>query len=106
GSIEACKERGVYAIGGAGGDQFEAAPDTVVVSVIKDISVPIMFAYETYLAGELEPKIYRVGVAEKAVYYSPFHDFEDFVSQDVKDKLAEIVNDLATGKVSVKDIGY
>ncbi len=106
GSIEACQDQGVYAIGGAGGDQNSAAPETVLVSVIKDVPVPFLYAYEKYLDGSLEQKNYRVGVGERAVYYSSFHGFEDTVPQDVKDELAKVIEALSNDEIDYGDVSY
>ncbi|QRN86842.1 BMP family protein [Clostridia bacterium] len=106
GSIEGCQDCGIYAIGGAGGDQSSAAPDTVLVSVIKDVPVPFIFAYEKYMDGTLEQKNYRVGVKEHAVYYSSFHEFEDFVPQEVKDELEKVITALGNDEIDYGDISY
>jgi basic membrane protein A len=106
GSIEACQDQSAYAIGGAGGDQNSAAPETVIVSVVKDVPVPFLFAYEKYLDGSLEQKNYRVGVGEQAVYYSSFHGFEDTVPQDVKDELAKVIEALSNDTIDYGDISY
>lgn len=106
GAIEGCQEEGVCAIGGAGGDQSAAAPDTVAVSVIKDISVPFLLSYEKYMAGELKPEISRFGVGEGAVYYSPYHNFEDRIPDGVQQKLDEVIQGLSDGSITVPDIAY
>jgi len=106
GAIEGCQEEGVCAIGGSGGDQSGAAPDTVAVSVIKDISVPFLMSYEKHMAGELKPEISRFGVGEGAVYYSPYHNFEDKIPEEVQIKLDEVIQGLSDGSISVPDIAY
>jgi basic membrane protein A len=55
GSIEACKEKGIFALG-VNQDQNSIAPDTVVVSAIKSAPVLITFVVEKVLNDELEPK--------------------------------------------------
>jgi len=100
GSIEACQEKGVYAIG-SNQDQNEIAPDTVVVSGIKSNPVLITFVVEKVLDGEFEPTFYPLGVKEKAVYLSPFHGFEEKIPQEIRDKIMAIQEDMISGKIEV-----
>ena len=98
GSIEACEERGIYAIG-ANQDQFEISPSSVVVSVMKEVPVAFDFAYKTFIDGNLAADVYRLGVKEGVVFFSSYHDFEDFVPQEVKDRLAEVEPELGAGNI-------
>ena len=98
GSIEACEERGVYAIG-ANQDQFDISPESVVVSVMKEVPVAFDFAYKTFKDGDLMPQVYRLGVKEGVVFLSSFHDFEDFVPQEVKDRMDDVIAELAAGNI-------
>jgi basic membrane protein A len=100
GAIEATVERGVYSIG-SGVDQFDIAPEAVVVSVAKDVSVAYDFAYSNFIEGTLEPGIHKIGAKEGLIYYTPYHDFEDFVPDSVKERVAEILKDLEEGKVTI-----
>lgn len=102
GSIEACQERGVYAIG-SNQDQNDIAPDTVVISGIKSSPVMITFIIEKVLAGEFEPTFYPLGVKEGAVYFSPFHGFEEKLPQEVRDQIMAIQEDMISGKIEVSE---
>ncbi len=102
GSIEACEDRGVYAIG-ANQDQFDVAPSAVVVSVLKEVPIAFDFAYKTFMEGNLTPETFRLGVKEGVVFFSSYHDFEDFVPQEVKDRMAEIEAELAAGSITILD---
>ena len=55
------------------------------------------------LNNEFEPKFYNLGINEGAVYLSPFHGFEEKLSQEQKDKIQAIVDDLASGKITVSE---
>ena len=103
GSIQAAEERGVYAIG-SNTDQFEAAPTAVVVSVVRYVPRAVVFAYENLVAGTLESQVYSLGYNEGVIFYSSFHDFEDFVPDEVKARLDEITGLLAAGEISVPDL--
>lgn len=104
GSIEAAKEKGVFAIG-SNQDQNSVAPNTVLVSGIKSVPVLISFVVDRYLKGQFEPKFYNLGFKEGAVYLSPWHGFEDKVPKEVKNKIKQITDDLANGKINVSQFG-
>jgi basic membrane protein A and related proteins len=101
GSIEACKERGIWAIG-SNTDQNPVAPDTVVVSVEKSVPVLFTFAFEKIKEGSFEQKVYRLGLNEGAVYLSSWHGFENQISGDVKARLEEIKTAVAGGQVKTR----
>jgi basic membrane protein A len=103
GAIEAAQDKGVLAIG-FNADQAAVAPDTVVVSMIKEAGLAVDFVIEQYLADTLEPKLYNLGVKEKIISLSPWHNFEDKVPSEVKEKLAEIINDLEEGRLDLETL--
>ncbi len=98
GVFEACKERGVYAIGG-NSDQYELAPENILVSVIKDLPVSYTFAYEKLLEGTLSNEVFNLGVGEEVIYFSSYHDHADKISDEVQDELNLIIADLIDGKI-------
>ena len=100
GPLEATAERGVYSIG-ANVDQFETSPESVVVSVEKDVTIAYDFAFTNIIDGTLDADIYRIGAAEGLIFFSPYHDFEDFVPDSVRDRLDEIMADLVEGRVTI-----
>jgi basic membrane protein A len=96
--IEAAKESDVYAIG-AGKDQHTTSPETVPVSVIKDLARLFTFIYEKEIDGNLEQTNYFVGTKEGAVY--PIYP-GDQVSQETKDTLAEISDAISRGEIKTR----
>jgi len=100
GPLEATAEKGVYSIG-ANTDQFELAPTSVVTSVVKDVSMAYNFAYQTYIEGGFSQSIYRIGTKEGLIFFSPYHDFEDHVPQDVRDRMAEVIAELEAGNITI-----
>lgn len=101
GSIQACKEKGILAIG-SNMDQNPVAPDTVLVSVIKSVPVLISYVVDLIYNNKFEPKFYNLGVKEGAVYLSPWHGFENKVPQEVKARIARIMKDLEEGKLDIR----
>ncbi len=100
GSIEACTEKGILAIG-SNMDQNELAPDTIITSGVKSIDASIVFIVDKVINSEFEPTKYVLGVKEGCVYLAPWHSFEGTIPQDVKDKLAKITQDLADGNIDM-----
>jgi basic membrane protein A len=101
GSIEACKAKGIYAIG-SNKDQNDLAPDTVVVSGIKSVPVLISFVVEKVQKNELKPQFYNLGINEGAVFLSSFHGFESKIPKETMDKINKIMDDLKNNKITYK----
>lgn len=100
GCIEACAEGGIYAIG-TGGNEIEIAPDTVIVSSLTELPVLYTYIYDKAVDGTLENTAYSLGIKENAVHLSSFGEFEDFVPQDVKDKLQEVTDAIIAGEITI-----
>ncbi len=101
GVIQACKEKGVAAIG-VDVDQSGVAPDTVLTSAVKQIPRTVYLAVEavknnTFTGGT---KVY--GIEDDATGISPFHEFESIVPQAVKDKVAQVTADMKAGKIKIE----
>jgi basic membrane protein A len=94
--LEAAEEREIIAIG-ASREQHTVAPDNVPASVIKDIPNMYTFVYEKILDDSLEQTVYKLGIAEGAVY--PFYPGE--VSQELKDNITTIMEDFSSGKIQM-----
>jgi basic membrane protein A len=100
GHIQGAQEKGVYHIG-VNADQNPVAPNTVVTSALKNYSVAMDYIYREISAGNFEPKFYSLGVKEGAVGLAPYHSFEDKLSQEVKGKIAEIIDDLKNDRIDL-----
>lgn len=93
--VEATSENAALTIG-AGPDQHVKAPESVPVSVIKDLARLFTFIYEKEIDGTLEQTSYFLGTKDGAVY--PIYP-EDNVSQEIKDTLAKISEGIANGDI-------
>jgi basic membrane protein A len=98
GAVEGAKERGIYYVG-VNTDMNDIAPDTVVNTSINDGGVMFTYLYDLYLAGELSGDAFLIGLDEGAVYLGDWHGFEDQIPEASKQKLAEIIEDLASGSI-------
>ncbi len=100
GVINACEERGIMNLG-SNGDQAPVAPDTVVTSVVQDMSKAIYAAAEKSKNGELEAKSYNFGIKDGALYLTPFGNFEDKLTQEQKDAISGYLEKLKSGEIDV-----
>mgnify|MGYP000963404852 FL=1 len=88
----------VYCIG-VDTDQWETLPAAhpcLVSSAVKEITPSVVALVSTFAADGTMTSGNFFGSAGLA----PFHDFEDKVSQEIKDKLDEIRTGIADGSVS------
>ncbi len=101
GAVEGAKERDIYYVG-VNTDMNDIAPDTVVNTAINDGGVMFTYLYDLYLAGELTGDAYLIGLDEGAVYLGEWHGFEDQIPEEYKEKLQDIIEDLASGAIDYK----
>jgi len=100
GVIEACVE-GKTRVIGAISDQYELGPDYMVTSALSDLTKAIEVMAEQIQNGQFEAKMYNYGIAEGTVGLAPYHNYEDKVPQEVKDKIQQIMDDIASGKIEL-----
>lgn len=100
GAIEACKERGVYAIG-VDNDQDYIAKGTVITSMMKRIDTAVYTAIELAAKGELEPGILEFNIANGGIDTSEFKYTRDKLPADALEKLAQIKKDIISGKIKL-----
>ncbi|MDR1862392.1 MAG: BMP family protein [Treponema sp.] len=96
GVFEACKEKGVMALGSIA-DQASIEPNTILTSGICSVGKGMLGIFELVLQGKLEPKNYAMGAAQGAVYVAPFRNFDSQVPQALKDRIAKIEADMKSG---------
>lgn len=100
GAIEAAQENGVYAIGSSV-DLAGKAPDTVLTSAVLSPGEYIKIIINGYMNKDLEwGKYYPMGVKAGIESLAPFHNFEDKIPQEVKDKLEKVRQDIIDGKIT------
>lgn len=104
GVIEAAQSRGALVIAGTGGDLNAQGPDTVLISGILDYNQAYTLIAEKVKAGAMEATSQSVGVRDGAVYLSPWHGFEEKVPQAVKDRVAEITDQISKGEIDVEGL--
>jgi basic membrane protein A and related proteins len=99
GVIEACKEKGIYAVSSID-VQHELAPDTVLASGISDVPKAMMLVVKHVVDGDYKAQFYDMGVKEGAVYLVPNPKFES----TYKAQIDQAVKDIESGKINVSEL--
>ena len=76
--------------------------DVVLTSVLKDISQAVYDTIEEGINDEFTSEPYVGDLANGGVGLAPFHDFEDEVPDEVKDKLEELREEIVNGDTVVE----
>jgi basic membrane protein A len=96
GVFEACKEKGVMALGSIE-DQGGVEPDTILTSGVCSVSKGMLAVFDQVVQGKYEAKNYVMGAAQDAVDVAPFRNFDSRVPGELKDKIAKILGDMKSG---------
>lgn len=96
GVIEACKEKGVYAMSSIA-PQHELAPDTVLGSGISDVPKAMELVAKHIVDGDFKAQFYDVGIKEGAVYFVANPKFESIY----KEKIDQVMADVKSGKLDI-----
>lgn len=99
---EICTEKGTTYVGTCL-DQYPLVPDICATSGIADLSQSMLQVAEHICDGTVEIRNYKMGVAEEVVYLYEYQGkWEELVSQDIKDQMAQITEDIKSGKIVVE----
>lgn len=104
GTIDACKGKGVYAVGYID-DQHEVAPGTVPFSAIQDVGDVVYSAIAFALSDDFAPELHLVGAAQNVIRLSDFYTMGDEpVPQEIQDKMEEIYAGILDGSLKADGI--
>lgn len=104
GTIEAARERGVYAVGYID-DQHNVAPGTVPFSAIQDIGYAVYMGIKTVYDGKFAPEVVLVGANAGVIKLSDFYKMGDQpVPASVVSKMQEVYNGILDGSLKAKGI--
>lgn len=98
GAIEACKEKGIYAIG-VDSDQDYLAKGTVITSMMKKVDTAVYTSIDLAIKGELEPGILEFNIANGGIDTSEFKYTKDKLPDGALEKLDQIKKDIVSGKI-------
>lgn len=101
GVIQACKEKGVYAIG-VDSNQDDFAKGTVLTSMVKKLDNAVYLCIEKALKNELKPGILEFGVAENGVETTDFKYTKDLLPAGTLDKLELIKKKFLIKEINIK----
>jgi len=103
GSMAAAQDRGFMAIG-VDADWVLTAPeysDVILTSALKKVDVAVAEAIQRMENGTFEGGTNYISTLENGgVGLAPFHEFEDAVSQEMRDELAAIEQGIIDGSIS------
>jgi basic membrane protein A len=102
GGLLAAKEKGLMAIG-VDVDQYFTYPevkDALITSAAKNMDVATYNAIRDFTRGTLKPGVRMNNLANKGIGLAPYHDWENKIPQECKDKVAQAQADLIAGKIT------
>jgi basic membrane protein A and related proteins len=102
GVIEAAKEVNLYAIG-VDGDQSPAGPQNVLASTLKHVDIAVYNAIKVAAAGNFKGGEQTSGLKDGGVGLA-VNNALVIVTQEMKDRLAEIENQIISGEIIVPGI--
>lgn len=107
GTFAAIDEQSADAVGlGVDVDWTESAPEFtpwLLTSIIKRIDNSVFQAVERGLNDEAVQPVFLSNLENEGVGIAPFHDYEDQISQDVKDHIEEMIEAIISGDLSPSD---
>lgn len=101
GAIEACKNRGVYAIG-VDNDQDYIEKGTVITSMVKRVDKAVYDTIELAVNGNLKPGTLEFGVANGGVDTSEFLYTKSQLPNGALEKINQIKTDITNGTIKIK----
>ena len=107
GTFAACKESGKALFIGVDADQYNTLTepgDTILTSAVKRVDVAVLDIVKKAASGDFPGgENLTYGLAADGVGLAPFHDFEDKVSQEIKDAVDKAIADIKAGTVTVPE---
>jgi len=84
-------------------DGYESTKDggIILTSVVKNMGQSVVDVIGADVKGEFSAKPYVGTLENKGVELAPFHDFDSQVSQELKDELKKLQEDIVSGKLAV-----
>lgn len=102
GAIEACKKRGVYAIG-VDNDQDYIEKGTVITSMVKRVDKAVYDSIKLAVEGNLKPGVLEFGVANGGTDTSEFLYTKSLLPAGTLDKIDQIRKDIINGKIKINN---
>lgn len=103
GVIDAAVSKGIRHIGYVS-DQYEVAPDTVMVSMVQSNEFMILAIARAGVEKTFTPALHLYGMKEGAIYLSDFHGHEGELPEGGMDKINEIIAGIEDGSLKEQGI--
>jgi basic membrane protein A len=104
GLLEASKTANKYSIG-VDSNQNPLYPGFVLTSMLKNVDASLLRALKLHTEGQLTyGKAETIGIKEGAVGLATDDLYEQYVPQDIKDKMKTIIDDFNAGKITVPTV--
>lgn len=100
GVIKAGVERDIMLFG-TSVDQFDLAPDNMVSGSMTDVTGLVSLAIDEVVSGNFKPGVHSLGWADGMFSLAPYHNFEDKIPQETKDKVEELKKQMIDGTLDV-----
>lgn len=101
GVIQAAQETGKAKVIGSFTDMNQFAPEVVITSVERHAKLPLQAILNDIQNGTFTGKDYNFDHTNGGTSLSPFHNFEDDVPDEVKQRLADYEDQILSGKIRV-----
>lgn len=98
GVVQACEEKGAYAVGNGVG-QDELAPTRLIVSVLKDTSIAIEGVFKLWMEGKLGSDVMSLGADNGVVFLSDWYGAADVLDDSDRQTINEALSKLASGEI-------
>ena len=105
GAAAAAKEHGSTYIIGVDSDWFLTSPDyssIILTSVMKEIGASVEQAITDSVEGKFTSDPYVGTLENGGVSIAPFHDFDSKVSQELKDDIVKLTDQIKSGELKVE----
>ncbi|MFH5822192.1 BMP family protein [Georgenia sp. AZ-5] len=102
----AVESDGAVRIIGVDSDWYESTEygEVVLTSVLKDISQAVFDTIEQGVNGEFSGEAYVGTLENEGVGLAPFHDFDSQVPQELKDRVAELQEEIVSGERTIETV--
>jgi basic membrane protein A len=102
--FEALKEGDIYGLGSIA-DQSILAPDHVITSGIVDLPTSFLAFMEMYQSDDFQSGTFGMGVEDGIIYLAPFYGFEEILSTEQIDTIADVESMMHAGELDIQDYG-
>lgn len=98
GVLQAAEERGIYAIG-FNGDQYQIAPEAIVLSVMRNYTAIYEDVFMKVVDGSFTGGQYTYNIQQQGTLVSDWHGWDGKLPKEKVDKINEVIQQLYAGEL-------